>query len=202
MACVSAGRKKSLHVFWPPCLSLLSLPVNHTQGAISGLIPWATVVGWPTGWPRVLAVVAGKWCCSATRTKSLHAFQTLWPCSLCQSTVRREQPRSGLVSCVQWEASVLSIVVAAGEAVLRLFCSNGGTSSLLAVPEDKKEQQAAYHSEGLPTKGLGYLKFLKIPSLLCWVCWDDFVHLLRLLKCLLFFCSRAAGCGNLFAVLV
>lgn len=67
----------------------------------------------------------------------------------------------------------------------------------------------------LPTRSIGHLKLLKVPSLLGGVCQDDFDHPFLLLntcpfsspltvesplKHLLFFCPRTASCGNLFAV--
>ena len=78
--------------------------------------------------------------------------------------------RSGPVSHTQRESSVLSCVVAEGMAAPWLFCSNGGSAYLLAVPAEGRNGRLLIAPRDfgavLPPRGLGHLKFLKVPSLL------------------------------------
>ena len=99
------------------------------------------------------------------------------------------------------------MVAVSGAAPLRV-CSNGASVVCLQCPLGGMNRLLialmGFGAVLLP-RGLGRLKFLHIPSLLFCVYQDDLVHLLnpcllKTLKCLLFFCSRAASCGDLFMV--
>ena len=78
---------------------------------------------------------------------------------------------SGPVSHVQEEASLLSCVVAVERAALRLVCSNDRYSQFAFGSQwGGRNGRLLITMRGLlavlPTKALGHLKFLKVPSLL------------------------------------